>query len=108
MKGVLRILRRLMDSMVWGSRLCMRSITSTAMSHKLLPRDRRLLNDSCPTHSRPCHFQLLHVPPLYVLLLMHSITRHSAGLKITDTPAHDWLPGSTVDNDKHASSWAFR
>lgn len=51
MKGVLRILRRLMDSMVCGSRLCMRSTTRTAMSHRLLPRERRLLKDSWPAQA---------------------------------------------------------
>ena len=53
MKGVLRILSRLMDSMVCGSRLCIRSITRMAMSHRLLPLLRRLLKDSCPAGSPP-------------------------------------------------------
>ena len=48
MNGVLRILSRLMDSMVCGSRPCMRSTTRTAMSHRPDPRDRRLENDSWP------------------------------------------------------------
>lgn len=51
MKGVFRIFSRLMDSMVCGSRLCMRSITRMAMSHRLLPRERRLLKDSCPVQA---------------------------------------------------------
>ena len=46
MKGVLRCLRRLMDSMVCCSRPCMMSTTRMAMSHRLEPRDRRFVNDS--------------------------------------------------------------
>ena len=45
-KGVLRILSRLMDSMVCCSRPCIMSTTRMAMSHKLDPRDLRLENDS--------------------------------------------------------------
>lgn len=37
-----------MDSFVCCSRPCMMSMTRMAMSHRLDPRDRRLVNDSCP------------------------------------------------------------
>ena len=53
MKGVFFCFSRLMDSMVWGSSPCMMSTTRIAMSHKLLPRDRRLVKDSCPTRPKP-------------------------------------------------------
>ena len=45
-KGVLRILSRLMDSMVCCSRPCIMSTTRMAMSHKLDPRDLKLEKDS--------------------------------------------------------------
>jgi hypothetical protein len=59
MKGVLRSLSRLMDSMVCCSRPCIRSTMSTAMSHSPEPRARRLVNDSWPgvsMTSRPGSF----------------------------------------------------
>ena len=43
MKGVLRSLSRLIDSMVWGSRPCMMSTTRMAISQRDEPRLRRLL-----------------------------------------------------------------
>ncbi len=46
MKGVLRILSRLMDSMVCCSMPCMMSTTRMAMSHSPEPRERRFVNDS--------------------------------------------------------------
>ena len=46
MKGVLRILSRLMDSLVCCSMPCMMSTTRMAMSHRLEPRDRRFVKDS--------------------------------------------------------------
>lgn len=46
MNGVLRSLRRLMDSIVCGSRPCMISTTRMARSHREDPRDRRLLSTS--------------------------------------------------------------
>ena len=48
MKGVLRARSRLSDSIVCGSRPCITSTTRMAMSHRLEPRDRRLVNDSWP------------------------------------------------------------
>lgn len=46
MNGVLRSLRRLMDSIVCGSSPCMISTTRMAKSHREDPRDRRLLSTS--------------------------------------------------------------
>lgn len=48
MKGVFRSFRRFMDSIVCGSSPCIKSTTKIAMSQRPLPRDRKLLNDSCP------------------------------------------------------------
>ena len=46
MNGVFLAFSRLMDSIVCCSMPCMRSTTKMAMSHKLEPRDRRLVKDS--------------------------------------------------------------
>ncbi|KAK2192954.1 hypothetical protein NP493_19g02018 [Ridgeia piscesae] len=48
MKGVLRCLSRLIDSIVCGSSPCIMSTTRIAMSHSEEPRLRRLLKDSWP------------------------------------------------------------
>mmetsp|Transcript_24051 Transcript_24051/g.43940 ORF Transcript_24051/g.43940 Transcript_24051/m.43940 type:complete len:411 (-) Transcript_24051:48-1280(-) len=48
MKGVRLRRSSEIDSSVCGSRPCMRSITRMAMSHRFDPRERRLVNASCP------------------------------------------------------------
>ena len=88
--GVRRAFRRLRDSMVWGSKPCMMSITRMAISQRLEPRALRFVKDSWPGVSmtrRPGTLNLASDFSSLVLSLMFSIGKYVAPICCVIPPA---------------------
>lgn len=96
MKGVFRILSRLIDSIVCGSSPCIKSTTNIAMSQRPLPRDRRLLKDSWP--GPPESYQQLYILRDVEILLLPSQASNPSFLK------HKYIPPKFLTSWNNISS----